>query len=69
MPIQRPTPLIIGGDSDPAMERAATRGAGWFLTHTAAECVDRTSRFWKRVDKLGRRRDGMSIMGTIHKAQ
>jgi hypothetical protein len=47
------------------MERAATRGYGWFLTHAAAECVDRTSRFWKRVDKLGRR-DGMSLMGTIH---
>jgi probable F420-dependent oxidoreductase len=65
MPIQCPISLIIGGDSDPAMERAAARGDGWFLTHTAAECVDRTSRFWKRVDELGRR-DGMSLVGTIY---
>ncbi|MER5628010.1 LLM class F420-dependent oxidoreductase [Streptosporangium sp. NPDC002544] len=65
MPVQRPIPLIIGGDSDPAMERAASRGDGWFLTHTAAESVDRTKRFWDRVDELGRR-DGMTLVGTIY---
>jgi probable F420-dependent oxidoreductase len=68
LPIQRPIPIIIGGDSDPAMERAAQRGDGWFLTHTAAESVERASRFWKRVDELGRR-DGMILVGTIYQGR
>jgi probable F420-dependent oxidoreductase len=65
LPIQRPIPIIIGGDSDPAMERAAQLGDGWFLTHTAAESVERTRRFWKRVDELGRR-DEMTLVGTVY---
>jgi probable F420-dependent oxidoreductase len=65
LPVQRPIPIIVGGDSDPAMERAAQRGDGWFLTHTAAECVERAQRFWKRVDELGRR-DGMMLVGTVY---
>jgi probable F420-dependent oxidoreductase len=68
LPIQRPIPIIIGGDSDPAMERAARLGDGWFLTHTAAECVDRTKRFWKRVDELGRRND-MMLVGTVYQGR
>jgi probable F420-dependent oxidoreductase len=65
MPVQRPIPIIVGGDSDAALERAARLGDGWFLTHTAAESVDRVTRFWKRVDQLGRR-PGMSLVGTVY---
>ena len=65
LPVQRPIPIIVGGDSDAAMERAARLGDGWFLTHTAAECVDRAQRFWKRVDELGRRTE-MSLVGTVY---
>jgi probable F420-dependent oxidoreductase len=65
LPVQRPIPILIGGDSDPAMERAARIGNGWFLTHTAAESVDRAKRFWDRVDELGRR-EGMSLVGTVY---
>jgi len=65
LPVQRPIPIIIGGDSDAAMERAAGLGDGWFLTHTAAECADRAQRFWKRVDELGRRGE-MSLVGTVY---
>ncbi|MER5628032.1 LLM class F420-dependent oxidoreductase [Streptosporangium sp. NPDC002544] len=65
LPVQRPIPLVVGGDSDAALDRAAARGDGWFLTHTAAESVDRTKRFWDRVDELGRRA-GMSLVGTIY---
>jgi probable F420-dependent oxidoreductase len=65
LPVQRPIPIIIGGDSDPAMERAATVGDGWFLTHVAAESVDRCQRFWKRVDELGRR-DEVCLVGTVY---
>jgi alkanesulfonate monooxygenase SsuD/methylene tetrahydromethanopterin reductase-like flavin-dependent oxidoreductase (luciferase family) len=43
------------------MERAAALGDGWFLTHAAVESVDRTERFWKRVDEQGRR-DGMMLV-------
>jgi probable F420-dependent oxidoreductase len=65
LPVQRPIPIIVGGDSDAAMERAARLGDGWFLTHTAAECADRAQRFWKRVDELGRRTE-MSLVGTVY---
>jgi probable F420-dependent oxidoreductase len=65
LPIRRPIPIIIGGDSDPAMERAAQLGDGWFLTHTAAESVERVRRFWKRVDELGRRHE-MTLVGTVY---
>jgi probable F420-dependent oxidoreductase len=65
LPVQRPIPIIVGGDSEPAMKRAAALGDGWFLTHTAAECVERAQRFWKRVDELGRR-DGMMLVGTVY---
>jgi probable F420-dependent oxidoreductase len=65
LPVQRPIPIIVGGDSPPAMERAAALGDGWFLTHAAAECIERTQRFWKRVDELGRH-DGMMLVGTVY---
>jgi len=65
MPVQQPIPIVIGGDSDPALERAATRGDGWFLTHTAEESVDRCARFWARVDEL-KRRAGMALVGTVY---
>jgi probable F420-dependent oxidoreductase len=68
LPIQRPIPIIVGGDSEPAMERAAQLGDGWFLTHTAAECIGRAQRFWKRVDELGRR-DGMMLVGTVYQGR
>jgi probable F420-dependent oxidoreductase len=64
MPVQQPIPLLIGGDSEAARERAARLGDGWFITHSAAEAADRCARFWARVDDLGRR-DGMSLVGTI----
>lgn len=65
LPVQRPIPIVIGGDSDAALERAATVGDGWFLTHVAAESVDRAERFWKRVDELGRR-DEVGLVGTVY---
>jgi probable F420-dependent oxidoreductase len=67
-PVQRPIPIIIGGDSDPAMERAARLGDGWFLTHAAAQSVERTQRFWKRVDELGRR-DEVVLVGTVYQGR
>jgi probable F420-dependent oxidoreductase len=65
LPIQRPIPIIVGGDSGPAMARAAELGDGWFLTHPAAECIERTQRFWRRVEDLGRR-DDMTLVGTVY---
>lgn len=64
MPVQRPIPLLVGGDSDPALERAATQGDGWFLAGGAEASEDRCRRFWDRVDELGRR-DEMSLVGTV----
>jgi probable F420-dependent oxidoreductase len=65
LPIQRPIPIIIGGDSDAALERAVRIGDGWFLTHVAAESVDRATRFWSRADELGRR-EGLCLVGTVY---
>lgn len=66
LPVQRPIPIIVGGDSDAALERAARLGDGWFLSHAAAESVDRAARFWRRVDALGRSRAELSLVGTVY---
>ena len=32
LPVQRPIPILVGGDSDAARRRALTLGDGWFVT-------------------------------------
>ncbi|MEV8517648.1 LLM class F420-dependent oxidoreductase [Dactylosporangium sp. NPDC051484] len=67
LPVQRPIPIITGGDSEPALERAARTADGWFITSDVSKAGDRVRRYWERVDELGRR-DAPSLTGTIYLA-
>jgi probable F420-dependent oxidoreductase len=41
-PAQAPPPILVGGESPPALRRAAQRGDGWLgLRHTPASAADR----------------------------
>jgi probable F420-dependent oxidoreductase len=65
LPVQRPIPIIIGGDSDAAMRRAVRHGDGWFLTSHVSQCRERVQRMWNSLRDAGRSPDGMSLIGTV----
>ena len=54
-PVQSPPPIIVGGESDAALRRAATRGDGWIgMSHTpatAAVSVERLRRLRGEADR------------------
>jgi probable F420-dependent oxidoreductase len=51
-PVQRPIPILIGGHSDPALDRAARLGDGWIAASMSPE------RFREHRDKLFRLTEG-----------
>jgi len=52
LPVQRPIPILIGGHSDPALDRAARLGDGWIAASMSPE------RFREHRDKLFRLTEG-----------
>lgn len=53
-PIQDPLPVLIGGESDAALERAARRGDGWLgMEHTPASAAAVVERLRTRRAELG----------------
>lgn len=53
-PVQRPIPLWIGGYSQIAITRAATRGDGWMPVLPAAQAKECVAAFYERVKAAGR---------------
>ena len=54
-PVQRPIPILIGGESAPALRRAGRLGDGWIgMTHTPDSAAAR----WPSSGPTGRRRAG-----------
>jgi probable F420-dependent oxidoreductase len=52
-PVQSPLPIWIGGESVPALRRAATLGDGWYpISFGAANPLDTLDRFTASLDKL-----------------
>lgn len=52
-PQQSPLPILIGGESRPALRRAATYGDGWYpIGYNPKFPLDTISRFKKRLDAL-----------------
>jgi len=61
-PVQSPhPPLYFGGESEPALRRAADQGAGWFTfaPDKAAACVERLGDL---LEARGRPRDALDIV-------
>ena len=65
LPVQRPIPILIGGDSDAARKRALTIGDGWFVTSPLDAIRDRIDLFWKEAGKLGRSA-ALTLTGTVY---
>lgn len=57
-----PVPIYLGGHSDPALRRAATRGDGWIGANvTPAQIDDLVGRLRERLDSAGRDPEGFEI--------
>jgi probable F420-dependent oxidoreductase len=62
-PVQRPAiPILIGGNGDPALRRAAALGQGWIpLFQSAEELKPKIDRLGELCDQRGRSVDEMEI--------
>jgi probable F420-dependent oxidoreductase len=50
-PVQRPIPIVVGGESERALRRAATIGDGWIgMAHTPASAAERIARLRAHAD-------------------
>lgn len=59
---QRPVPIYVGGHSDAALRRAATRGDGWIGANVGpAEIDDLVSRLRAQLDAADRDPDGFEV--------
>jgi probable F420-dependent oxidoreductase len=65
LPVQRPIPILVGGDSDAARRRAVTLGDGWFVTSPLDSLRGRITQFWQEADEAGRS-DSISLTGTVY---
>jgi probable F420-dependent oxidoreductase len=65
LPVQRPIPILIGGDSNAARKRAVTIGDGWFVTSPLDAIRDRLELFWAEAAKA-ERSVGLTLTGTVY---
>jgi probable F420-dependent oxidoreductase len=68
-PPQRPhPPIVIGGESDAALRRAAQRGDGWIgMDHTPESAADQVNRVRRHLDEAGRsgERFEVTVSGSV----
>ncbi len=63
-------PFIIGGDSDPAMRRAATIGDGWYSWWKGYEIEPHLEKFRGVMEKHNRSFDGYHLkIGSPHRGE
>jgi probable F420-dependent oxidoreductase len=61
-PVQDSVPILVGGESDPALRRAAARGDGWIaMMHPAAEVGASVGRLRTYVADAGRDPAGITV--------
>jgi probable F420-dependent oxidoreductase len=62
-PVQpRGVPILVGGESNPALRRAASRGDGWLgMAHTPASARARITQLGELLARAGRGAEGFSI--------
>ena len=62
-PVQRPIPILIGGHSDAALDRAARLGDGWIAAGMGPERLkDALDRLRSACDRAGRNPDELQIV-------
>ena len=62
MPIQKPhPPIIVGGDSPPALRRAVAQGDGWYSWHG----VDETAAMLKALEETAKRTERPASLGHL----
>jgi probable F420-dependent oxidoreductase len=65
-PVQRPIPILVGGHSDVALERAARIGDGWIAAPMSAE---RLGEHWAKVraaaERVGRDPDALLLVSAM----
>jgi probable F420-dependent oxidoreductase len=62
-PVQRPhPPVVVGGESDAALRRAARRGEGWIgMDHTPESAAAQVARLRRHLDEAGRPGDALEV--------
>ncbi len=62
-PVQRPhPPVVVGGESDVALRRAARRGDGWIgMDHTPESAAEQVARLRRHIDEAGRPGDALEV--------
>ncbi len=67
LPVQRPIPLWLGGQADPAIRRAAQIGDGWMLNYRAADAARQPlEKFKQYLGEAGRRPDSVGIEARLY---
>ncbi len=70
LPLQKPIPIWIGGQSKPALKRAALLGDGWMpLYRSPEEAKPAIDTLAELLNKGGRSLDGFGIDARIHYSQ
>jgi len=70
LPLQRPIPIWIGGQSEPAIRRAAALGDGWLPSGPVEDAAKFADNFFAEIERQGRDRtkigfENMIIMGAV----
>lgn len=61
-PVQEPLPVLVGGESDAALRRAARLGDGWLgMDHSAESAADRVGRLRRFATDAGRDPDAVEV--------
>ncbi|MFP3899578.1 MAG: TIGR03619 family F420-dependent LLM class oxidoreductase [Acidimicrobiia bacterium] len=61
-PVQEPLPVLVGGESDAALRRAARLGDGWLgMDHSAESAADRVGRLRRFAADAGRDPDAVEV--------
>jgi len=65
LPVQQPIPLWVGGTSEAAINRAASRGDGWLPTGPADKAQEVVGMFREKVVQAGRNPDQVGLENII----
>jgi len=66
LPVQRPIPVWMGGNSEPVIKRTARIADGWFPQFRLDDSAHETmARLYKYIDEAGRKPEDVGIEGRI----